>query len=117
MISAKYRFKGNRLIDFVYRKGQPARSGYLGAKATKPNDNSYKIAVVVSKKISKSAVVRNRIRRRVFEQVRIIAKDRKEDLNLNIVITVYDEKVAKQPAEELRADLQKLIEKLEPRLK
>lgn len=117
MISAKNRFKGSRLIDFVYKKGLPARAGFLGAKATRPKGGEYKVAVVVSKKISKSAVVRNRIRRRVFEQMRLMVKDRGGGLNLDIVITVFDEKVATMPAEELSSDLQNLVKKLESRLK
>lgn len=117
MISAKNRFRGSRLIDFVYKKGLPARAGFLGAKATKPKADGYKIAVVVSKKISKSAVVRNRIRRRVFEQMRLLVKNRGGSLNLDIVITVFDEKVATMSAQELSLDLQNLVKKLESRLK
>lgn len=117
MISAKNRFRGSRLIDFVYKKGQSARAGFLGAKATRPKSGGYKIAVVVSKKISRSAVVRNRIRRRVFEQMRLFVKERGASLNLDIVITVFDEKVATMPTQELSRDLQSLVKKLESRLK
>lgn len=58
------------------------------------------MAVVVSKKVNKSAPVRNRIRRRLYELVRVEAADKLS--NLDIVITVFDEGVAKIPAPELR---------------
>ncbi|HSH31119.1 MAG TPA: ribonuclease P protein component, partial [Candidatus Saccharimonadales bacterium] len=53
----------------------------------------------VSKKVSKSAVVRNRIRRRLYNLLRQHrpAITRPYD----IVITVFDERVASMPGEEL----------------
>jgi ribonuclease P protein component len=53
--------------------------------------------VVVSRKVSKSAVVRNRIRRRIYECVRNFEPLAVYDL----VFIVYDEQVATMPAVEL----------------
>ena len=64
-----------------------------------------RVAVSVSKKVSKRAVVRNKIRRRVYVSVRDILSDIKPGLYL-IVVRPGAEKVKK---EELKSDLVKLI--------
>jgi ribonuclease P protein component len=64
---------------------------------------------VVSRKVSKSAVVRNRIRRRIYEYVRILSTE--FTVPIDFAIIVYDEKVAKIPTEQLRHDLMKLCQK------
>ena len=68
----------------------------------KRNDrrNTYRLAVVVSKKVNKSAVVRNRIRRRIFEAARSY-EDRITE-PYDIVITVFHENMATIPFEEIK---------------
>ncbi len=60
---------------------------------------SSRVAVVVSKKVSKSAVKRNRIRRRVYEVIRqyLPAIDQPHD----IIFTIFDEQVAELSHPEL----------------
>ncbi len=68
--------------------------------------NGYRLAVVVSKKVSKSAVVRNRIRRRIYETVRehIIPTE-----PYDLVCNVYSDRLATCPTAELeRATVAKL---------
>lgn len=67
----------------------------------------YRVAVVVSKKVSKSAVVRNRIRRRVIENIRLLEGQISQPYDL--VVTIFDEKVATMPAEELTDVLKNLL--------
>lgn len=67
----------------------------------------YRVAVVVSKKVSKSAVVRNRIRRRVIENIRLLEDQISQPYDL--VVTIFDEKVATMPAEELTDVLKNLL--------
>lgn len=71
MLSSRYRFHGHGSLRFVYSKGQVARSKYFICKSTTNKRRTEpRIAVVVSKKIMKSAVKRNRIRRRLYEAIR-----------------------------------------------
>lgn len=71
MLASRFRFHGHGSLRFVYAKGQVARSKYFILKTTSNNRRSDpRIAVVISKKVMKSAVKRNRIRRRVYEAVR-----------------------------------------------
>lgn len=84
------------------------RSGVFGLRyAPNSKRTSYRLAVVVSRKVSKSAVVRNRIRRRLYERVRILSNRLLDPYDLTIV--VYDMQVALMPSDVLDAELAKLL--------
>ena len=113
MISRKHRFRGQRDIDYIYKKGRSARAGFMGAKAVPAKTQDYRLAVVVSRKVDKSAVVRNRIRRRIYEQFRLIRQQRQQKFCFDIVLTIYDRGVADLPSEELSRACQKLAAQIE----
>ncbi|MFZ1301772.1 MAG: ribonuclease P protein component [Candidatus Microsaccharimonas sp.] len=71
MISSLYRFHGHNSLRYVYANGKAVRSQALTIK-TVPNGRRKhsRFSIVVSKKVIKSAVGRNRIRRRLYEYVR-----------------------------------------------
>ena len=69
--------------------------------------SSYRLAIVVSRKVSKSAVVRNRIRRRLYERVRILSSTLSEPYDLTIV--VYDMQVALMSSDALDTELKNLL--------
>ncbi|MFO0887144.1 MAG: ribonuclease P protein component [Candidatus Nomurabacteria bacterium] len=72
MIKKSHRFHGHKSLRFVMSKGRVVRDNNLALKYIYNNQhNKFRVAVVVSKKVSRSAVVRNRIRRRVYEAVRL----------------------------------------------
>lgn len=73
----------------------------------KVGDN-YKCAVVVSKKTAKHAVVRNRIRRRIYEWVRTTLP---KDFPCDIMISVFSEEFASMPYKSLSEKLEKAISK------
>lgn len=101
MISVRHRFHGTNSLNFVYRRGQTLRSKYFSVKYVR-NDrqDSYRLAVVVSRKVAKSAVVRNRIRRRLYELFRNEIAPNID--NIDVVISVYDAQLADLPAEQLK---------------
>lgn len=66
-----------------------------------------KAAVVVSKKIHKSAVKRNRIRRRIYEIIRLQLPNIKEPAE--IVVTIYKPEVYDLPAKDLKKTVEKLL--------
>ena len=105
VISKEHRFHGYNKLQIVYRKGQTTRSSLMSLKYYEnPKRSSYRLAVVVSRKVHKSAVVRNRIRRRIFELFR-----KNEHLfgPFDMIVTVFSEQVAVLPHKEL----EKMIEK------
>jgi ribonuclease P protein component len=74
MLASLHRFHGLNSLSFAYRQGQTVRGAQLSLKyALNRRRQTYRVAVVVSRKVDKSAVVRNRIRRRVYEVVRLNA--------------------------------------------
>ena len=71
MLSKKYRFHSRGGVKYTYRHGKTLRTPKLTLVF---NDNPKKFtrfAVVVSKKVLKTAVGRNRIRRRIYEAIRL----------------------------------------------
>ncbi len=71
MIPYRHRFHGYNALRYVSKHGQAVRSQYVTLKcSSNPKRPLCRIAVVVSKKVSKSAVSRNRIRRRIYEELR-----------------------------------------------
>lgn len=93
MITSKNRFRGHASLNYVYRNGKTVRGPLCALKYTKNSKRQdYRLAVVVSKKVHKSAVVRNRIRRRLYEAVRLESPAIKEPHDL--VITVFNDQLA-----------------------
>lgn len=109
MIDKTHRFQGYGSLRFVYQKGQVVR-GQLGSLKYIINRrrNTYRVAVVVSRKVHKSAVVRNRIRRRIYEVVR--SKSGAIKAPYDLVFIVYSDQMATVPSSALR---DAIIEKLE----
>ena len=110
MLSRLNRFHGHGGVRRVYRLGKPTRSGHMSMHTLKDDRvKSTRVAVVVSRKVDKSAVKRNRIRRRVYEQVREFLWEVYEPTE--IVFTVYSNEVATMPVDELKATIKEFIQK------
>jgi ribonuclease P protein component len=101
MISRDHRFHGHNALRQVYQKGGTVRGQACTLKYLAPTTRPrYRAAVVVSRKVSKSAPQRNRIRRRIYEIIRLSAPQFRSSCDL--VFTVYSEQLAAMPAEQLR---------------
>jgi ribonuclease P protein component len=110
MLAKKHRFHGYNSLRAVYQKGQAARvAGITMRVLPNPRRSTYRAAVVVSKKVHKSAVVRNRIRRRVYEQLRLLVP---ESCRADIVVLVYTEDVASVESLKLAGDLKRVLGQL-----
>jgi ribonuclease P protein component len=110
MIVRRHRFHGHGSLKAVYARGQSARGGSLSLKhASRGPGRPYRVAVVVSRKVHKSAVVRNRIRRRIYEIVR------RNDAGINpgsdLVFTAYDEQIANMEPAKLDSLVRSLLQK------
>lgn len=101
MIGRKNRFHGHGSLRFVYRNGQTVRGPLCALKyAANDRRKDYRLAIVVSKKVHKSAVVRNRIRRRLYEAFRLESPAFKQPYDL--VMTVFNEQVATISSDEIQ---------------
>lgn len=100
MISSANRFHGYGSLRYVYRNGQVIRGPICSLKyVANQRRTKYRLAVVVSKKVNKSAVVRNRIRRRFYETVREQADKINEPYDM--VITVFNDQAAELPQKDV----------------
>jgi ribonuclease P protein component len=113
MIAKKHRFYGQGGLRYVYRKGETIR-GSLCTLRYVHNDRreDYRAAIVVSKKVTKSAPKRNRIRRRLYEIIRLNAPNYLK--NTDIAIIVFNEKIATMPADELTDTINELLSQIQP---
>lgn len=109
MLSKINRFHGYGSLNYVYRKGQTVRSPYCVMKFVAGKHDTYRVAVVVSNKVAKSAPNRNRIRRRLYEAVRL---NDKKLTNQDIVVTIFDERFLTMPSEELQKSIKRQLEQI-----
>ena len=108
MLSRKHRFHGYHSLDQTYRSGKTVRGNLLALRyISNPRRSDYRAAVVVSKKVNKSAVGRNRIRRRIFEAVRL--SPNLPQGGYDLVFTVYSADLINLPPAELTESINKLL--------
>lgn len=102
MLAQQHRFHGHGSLRYIYKYGETVRGRAISLKYTQnPRRKRSRISVVVSKKVLKSAVGRNRIRRRVYEIVRE-ALPRIDENPHDIAILVFSSEVLSMPHKELR---------------
>jgi len=106
VVSSIHRFHSPRAIAAVYHKGKVFRAPKLTMRCVPNNLGHFRTGVVVSKKVHKSAVVRNRIRRRVYEIIRIVTEPQS---SYDLVFYVFDASLATMNHAELQQTVVKLI--------
>lgn len=108
MIPFKNRFHGHNSLRYVYKNGQIVRSHFATLKSSpNPHRTHPRMAVVISKKVLKSAVRRNRIRRRIYDYIR--NQIPRLDQNYDIVIIVSSSELLHMPSSELISQLEQLF--------
>ena len=107
MLNKRYRFHSRGGVRYVYQKGKTIRRPKMSLVFTDNTRGFTRVAVVVSKKVEKSAVGRNRIRRRVYEAVRLNFDDipKKRDY----IFVVYSRDIIKTPFKDLEKILGELV--------
>ena len=97
-------------MRYVYTNGKAVRSQPLTIKWVKNTHRSKpRISVVVSKKVIKSAVGRNRIRRRIYEYIRTHIEKLNDVYDIVVITTSPDLK--DMPYTELSEILDTLLDK------
>ncbi len=108
MIANPNRFHGRKSLNDVYRRGKMVRGPLFAVRTLPTNRRSYRAAVVVSRKVHKSAVARNRIRRRLYALLREYMSVASQPVD--IVITVFQPEILSQPAVGLSNQLKKQLQ-------
>lgn len=103
MISKRYRFHSRGGVRHTYQNGKTIRGSRISLVFAENSRGKQRYAVVVSKKVMKSAVGRNRIRRRVYEAIRL--EKAKIQKPVDCIFIVYNREVMTMEF----VELQKLI--------
>lgn len=108
MLNKKYRFHSRGGVRYVYQRGKTIRTPKMSLIFVDNPKGFTRTGVVVSKKVEKSAVKRNRIRRRIYEILRLnFDKIPKEK---DYLFVVFSKEVMKMPFLELEKLLGELVE-------
>lgn len=109
MLSFSHRFHGHGSLRYVYRNGRSVRSHLITLKYIKnPHRKNSRFTVVVSKKVHKSAVGRNRMRRRIYELVRHELPQIQSPHD--VAIMVFSSEVLTLPHNELQTLIKQLFQ-------
>lgn len=108
MLSRKYRFHSRGGVRYTYKQGKTIRTPKLSLVHAKNSRHHQRFAVVVSKKVEKTAVGRNRIRRRVYEAIRSELKE--YTAHKDCIFVVYSRDVATLPFSDLRQLIRGLLQ-------
>lgn len=108
MLAYRFRFHGHGSLRYLYTKGAVCRGRLLQLRYA-PNTRRVhsRAVVIVSKKVVKSAVKRNRIRRRLYEALRRNWHAIKSPTDL--AVTVFAPELGTMPAQELEKHVHDLL--------
>ncbi len=109
MIARKYRFHSRGGVRATYQKGKTIRTPVLSLIYAPNTHHHQRFGVVVSKKVLKSAVGRNRIRRRLYEAIRLELPE--FAYQMDCIFVVYNKSLANLPFRELRALIHDLLQR------
>ena len=107
MLAKKYRFHSRGGVRHTYQHGKTIRDSKLSLVFATNARNRQRYAVVVSKKVLKSAVGRNHIRRRVYEAIRLELPNIQRPVDC--IFVVYMKEVAQMDFSELRQRIHDLL--------
>lgn len=111
MISKRYRFHSRGGVRHTYQNGKTIRGSRISLVFAENSRGKQRYAVVVSKKVMKSAVGRNRIRRRVYEAIRL--EKAKIQKPVDCIFIVYNREVMTMEFMELQKLIAGLLKEAE----
>jgi len=74
MLNKKNKIQKKKEVDELFKKGRSSFDKFLGVKVLKTQNKINRFVIVVSTKVSKKAVERNRLKRQINEVVRLNLK-------------------------------------------
>ena len=85
MLAKENRLKKKKDFETVFKKGKGFKDNFLALKIAPNNLKTSRFGFIVSQKVSKKAVVRNKIRRRLSEAIRLNLKDIKRGVDIALI--------------------------------
>ncbi|MBI5755282.1 ribonuclease P protein component [Candidatus Peregrinibacteria bacterium] len=71
MLPSQFRLKKTNNIEYILKRGKLFQSPIFLAKYVPNRTENHKFCVITSQKLEKSAVKRNRVRRQIYEALRL----------------------------------------------
>ena len=109
MLPAKHRLTKDKEFNNIFKKGKSSYSTTLGIKVVKNNLDYSRFGILVGVKVSKKAIVRNRIKRLIREIIHARLKELKTGYD---VVIIAQAQVVDQTKEEIKQGLVAQIKKL-----
>lgn len=109
MLDKKNRIRLNKEFDQIFKTGHSFYGKAFGVKAIKTTNEENRLGILVGTKISKKAVVRNKIKRQIREIVRQELPLMEKSYDLAIISLPLS---AESDFSFLKADLQAIFKKL-----
>jgi ribonuclease P protein component len=108
MLASKFRFQGLGSVRAAMNHGSTTRAGIFSIKTLhRPHRHWPRAAIIVSRKTAKKATTRNRIRRRLYEELRKNWGQVKGPID--IVIIAHNAQIADLPSDELAKRFSKAL--------
>lgn len=109
MLKKEFRIRKQKDFENVFKKGIYFSNKFLTLKVVKNNLFFSRFGFVVSKKISKKAIERNRIKRLMSEFIRLSQKEIKPDLD---IIFITKPEIRGKKFKEIKEFMEKLLKNL-----
>jgi len=106
MLKKENRLKKQKEFDEIFKKGKGLKEESLFLKIFKNNTEHTRIGIIVSKKVSKKAVERNKIKRQIKE----IIKSNNFKKGFQMIIIAYPN-IKEKSFEEINKQLDNLLKK------
>lgn len=107
MIAKKYRVPREK-IAYILKKGDSFKS-QLFIVRLKPNQETHnRFRTIVSLKIDKKAVKRNKLRRQIYEALRLSEQENKQEQNYDLII-IPKKSILGAKYQDIEKDLKNLI--------
>ncbi len=91
-------------IPYILRKGNSSKSKLFVIRLIKNDRNSFRYRVIISKKLLKEAVQRNKLRRQIYEILRTETKDCQQKPTYDIIL-IPKKTITLHKFEEIRRDI------------
>lgn len=107
MLSKKYRFHSRGGVRSTYQNGKNIRETKISLVFAPNSRQKQRYAVVVSKKVEKTAVGRNRIRRRLYEAIR--QEQPRVKMPVDCIFVVYSKDLMDMDYKEIQSLVHNLL--------
>ena len=87
MLKKEFRIKDKKSIDKVFKYGRAKGSDFFLIKFIENRKDHPEVAIVISSKVSKKSVLRNKLKRQISETIRINFDKFNKNVNLIIIVS------------------------------